>query len=59
MIDQVASTLKVDVDTVKQMNLYKDGQVLTKCAMNGWATYLNFTSPPLPSPPPSLEGIKR
>ena len=27
MIDQVARTLKVDVDTIKKMNLYKDGQV--------------------------------
>ena len=27
IIDQVARTLNVDVDTVKKMNLYKDGQV--------------------------------
>ena len=27
MIDQVARTLKVDVDTIKKMNLYKDRQV--------------------------------
>lgn len=27
MIDQVARTLNVDVDTVKKTNLYKDGQV--------------------------------
>lgn len=28
IIDQVASTLSVDVDVVRKMNLYKDGQVM-------------------------------